>query len=149
MKIVIQRVTHAKVEVDGKTTGAIEKGALVFFGVTHSDTLAEVKWLANKLVNLRMFADDEGKMNKSLQESKGEVLIVSQFTLYGNCSEGRRPSFTEAAEPHRAQELYELFIDEVQNMGVKVETGLFGAHMEVALLNDGPVTFVLEREQSQ
>ena len=148
MKILIQRVSSAKVEVEGKIVGAIESGVLVFLGVTHSDTQLQVKWLANKLINLRIFEDEQGKINKSLLECKGKALIVSQFTLYANCSDGRRPSFTQAAQPELAKQLYESFIEEVCKGGVLVETGVFGAHMKVSLLNDGPVTIMLEQNGS-
>ncbi|MBS0604995.1 MAG: D-tyrosyl-tRNA(Tyr) deacylase [Verrucomicrobia bacterium] len=144
MRIVIQRVESAKVEVDGKTVGSIGKGALVLFGVHKDDAAAQTLWLANKLVNLRMFADAQDKMNLSLLDIKGEVLIVSQFTLYGNCSEGRRPEFTASAPPALANSLYEKFILEVRQQNLNVETGVFGARMKVSLVNDGPVTFILD-----
>jgi D-tyrosyl-tRNA(Tyr) deacylase len=144
MKILIQRVLHASVQVCEETVGAIGAGALVFVGVTHGDTSKQVNWLVNKLVNLRIFEDSEGKMNKSLLDQKGEALIISQFTLYGDCSSGRRPSFSSAANPDLAQQLYEQFIAEVKAAGVIVQTGLFGAEMKVSLLNDGPVTFMIE-----
>lgn len=145
MKIIIQRVLKANVEVQGVSVGTIAHGALVFVGITHHDTITEVLWLANRLVNLRMFKDAQGKMNLSLLESQGEALIVSQFTLYGDCNAGRRPSFTQAAQPEIAKQLYEKFIEEVGRGGVKVQCGVFGAEMKVSLLNDGPVTFILER----
>ena len=144
MRIVIQRVESAKVEVDGKTVGSIGKGALVLFGVHKDDAPAQTLWLANKLVNLRMFADALDKMNLSLLDIKGEVLIVSQFTLYGNCSEGRRPEFTASAPPALANSLYEKFILEVRQQNLNVQTGVFGARMKVSLVNDGPVTFILD-----
>lgn len=145
MKILIQRVAHAKVDVDGKTVGMIGEGLLVFVGITHSDTKAQAAWLANKLINLRIFEDAQGKINQSLIDRKGAALIISQFTLYADCSEGRRPSFTQAAPPEIAKPLYEQFVKEVQQGGVAVETGVFGAEMKVSLLNDGPVTLLLER----
>ncbi len=145
MKILIQRVAHASVEVEGKIVGSIGFGALVFLGVTHSDTKLQVSWLANKFVNLRMFEDDQGKINKSILECNGEALIISQFTLYGDCTEGRRPSFTKAAKPELAKELYDSFVEEVRKAGIAVETGIFGAEMKVSLLNHGPVTLMLER----
>lgn len=144
MRIVIQRVLEARVEVDGKTVGAIGKGTLVLFGAHKDDTPPQTEWLASKLVNLRMFADVAGKMNLSLLDIQGEALIVSQFTLYGNCSEGRRPEFTATASPQIANELYEKFIGEVRGRKIKVETGIFGAYMKVSLVNDGPVTFILD-----
>lgn len=145
MKLLIQRVAHAKVDIDGKTVGIIGAGALVFVGITHNDTPAQATWLANKLVHLRIFADEHGKMNQSLIEKKYPALIISQFTLYADCNEGRRPSFTHAAPPEIAKPLYEHFIKEVQHGGIIVETGVFGAEMKVSLVNDGPFTLVLER----
>lgn len=145
MKILIQRVTHASVEVEGKTVGAIGLGVLVFVGVTHGDTKTQVSWLASKLVNLRIFEDEQGKMNRSLLECKGKALIVPQFTLYGDCSDGRRPSFTKAAEPQLAKDLYENFVEEVRSEGIQVETGIFAAEMKVSLLNHGPITLMIER----
>ena len=145
MKILIQRVSHAHVEVEGSIVGAIGPGALVFIGVTHGDTITQAAWLANKLIHLRMFEDAHGKINQSLLEHKGKVLFVSQFTLYADCSEGRRPSFTKAAQPQLAKQLYEQFVEEVRKGGILVETGVFGAEMKVSLLNDGPVTLILER----
>lgn len=145
MKIVVQRVSLASVEVEGKIVGAISEGVLVFVGITHSDTAAQATWLANKLVGLRIFEDAHGKLNQSLLERKGSALIVSQFTLYADCSEGRRPSFTQAAPPDISKPLYEQFVEEVRKTGIPVETGVFGAEMKVSLVNDGPVTLILER----
>lgn len=144
MRIVIQRVSEAKVEVDGQTMGSISRGALVLFGVHKNDIPEQTLWLSNKLVNLRIFADELDKMNLSLLDIKGEVLIVSQFTLYGNCTEGRRPAFTDSAPPDMANTLYEKFIDETRQNNLKVNTGVFGARMKVSLVNDGPVTFILD-----
>lgn len=149
MKIVIQRVSHAQVEVEGKIVGSIGPGVLVFIGVTHDDTAVQAAWLANKLINLRMFEDAHGKINQSLLECKGEALVVSQFTLYADFSGGRRPSFTQAAQPELAKNLCEKFVEEMHNGGVKVQKGIFGAEMKVSLLNDGPVTFILERLPGQ
>ncbi len=148
MKILVQRVAHANVVANGQTTGSIGPGVLVFVGITHKDTVEEGKWLAGKLINLRIFEDNEGKLNESLLDKKGGALIVSQFTLYGDCANGRRPSFTEAARPEVAKELYEAFIEEVKKGGVPVQTGVFGAEMKVSLLNDGPVTLLIQREAS-
>ena len=145
MKLLIQRALRAHVDIAGQTVGAINQGLLVFIGITHSDTTAKATWLANKLINLRIFEDDQGKMNRSLLEVHGKALIVSQFTLYGNCSEGRRPEFTEAAPPTISIPLYEYFLAEVRKGGVGVETGVFGAKMAVSLVNDGPVTLILEK----
>ncbi len=144
MRIVIQRVAQAKVDVEGKTVGEIRKGALVLFGAHKEDQPSQTLWLAGKLVNLRIFADAQDKMNLSLLDIQGEVLIVSQFTLYGNCLEGRRPEFTAAAPPAFATTLYEKFIAEVKSHKLKVETGIFGARMEVSLLNDGPITLIVD-----
>jgi D-tyrosyl-tRNA(Tyr) deacylase len=144
MKIVIQRVTQASVEVESKVVGTIGPGVLVFLGVTHGDSVDQCIWLANKLINLRIFEDEQGKMNRSLFETKGGVLIISQFTLYGDCSTGRRPSFTEAAAPELAKQLYKKFVEEVRKSGLSVQTGIFAAEMKVALVNDGPVTLILE-----
>ncbi len=144
MKVVIQRVREAKVEVDNKIVGSIGKGFLVLVGITHTDTEKEADYLANKLCKMRIFEDENGKMNLSLKDVGGELLIVSQFTLYADCAKGNRPSFIEAARPEQATPLYEYFCKKCEEQGIKVEKGVFGAHMEVSLLNDGPVTIVLE-----
>lgn len=145
MKIVIQRVKNAQVEVEGKTVGKIEKGFLVLLGVTHNDTKEQVDYLVKKLCKLRVFTDDNGKMNLSLKDVNGELLIVSQFTLYADCTGGNRPSFIEAAKPEQANELYEYFCSECEKSDVKVKKGIFGADMKVSLVNDGPVTIILEK----
>ncbi len=146
MKIVIQRVKNAKVDVDGKTVGKIEKGFLVLLGVTHNDTKEQADYLVKKLCKLRVFRDENDKMNLSLKDVGGKLLIVSQFTLYANCSEGNRPSFIEAAKPEQAEELYEYFCKECnEKYGIEVEKGIFGADMKVSLLNDGPVTIIIEK----
>ena len=144
MKLVIQRVSKAKVEVDNKIGGSIGQGFLVVVGITHTDTEKEADYLANKLCKMRIFEDENGKMNLSLKDVGGELLIVSQFTLYADCAKGNRPSFIEAARPEQATPLYEYFCKKCEEQGIKVEKGVFGAHMEVSLLNDGPVTIVLE-----
>lgn len=144
MRLLIQRVQKAQVDVDQKTVGSIGSGALVFLGVTHTDTPAQSTYLASKLLNLRFFHDANEKMNLSLLDTKGEILIVSQFTLYADCSEGRRPSFTPAARPPLAEPLYQHFIEEVKKSHLKVETGIFGAYMQVSLVNDGPITFIID-----
>jgi D-tyrosyl-tRNA(Tyr) deacylase len=144
MKLLIQRVEKASVEVDSSIVSAIDIGLVVFIGVTHNDTYENCIWLAKKLVNLRIF-ENEGKFNCSLLDIKGEALIVSQFTLYGDCNTGRRPSFTQAASPDFANKLYELFIKEVKATSISVKTGIFAAKMKVNLINDGPVTLMLER----
>ena len=145
MKLVIQRVKNAKVEVDNKVVGSIEKGFLVLLGVTHNDTKEIADYLVKKLVNLRVFEDENGKMNLGLNDINGELLIVSQFTLYADCTSGNRPSFTNAAKPDFAKEIYEYFCDKCKENNIKVERGIFGADMKVSLLNDGPVTIVLEK----
>ena len=146
MKLVIQRVSQAQVTVDDATVGAIHSGALVFIGITHTDTQHVAAQLAHKLVHLRFFEDAEGKMNRSLIDTHREMLIVSQFTLYADCVKGRRPSFTEAAAPDIAEKIYDFFSHEVQKFGIRVQTGVFGAKMNVSLVNDGPVTLLLEHE---
>lgn len=145
MKLVIQRVRNAKVDVDGKTVGSIEKGFLVLLGVTHNDTKEIADYLVKKLCNLRVFEDENGKMNLALKDVQGELLIVSQFTLYADCSEGNRPSFTNAAKPEFANELYEYFCNKCEQNNIRVQKGIFGADMKVSLLNDGPVTIILEK----
>ena len=145
MKLVVQRVKNAKVDVDGKTVGKIEKGFLVLLGVTHTDTKEIADYLVKKLCNLRVFEDENGKMNLSLKDVEGKLLIVSQFTLYADCSGGNRPSFVNAAKPEFANELYEYFCDKCKENGIEVEKGIFGADMKVSLLNDGPVTIILEK----
>ena len=144
MKLVIQRVKDAKVEVEGKVTGKIEQGFLVLLGVTHDDTKEKADYLAKKLCNLRVFEDENGKMNLDIKKINGKLLIVSQFTLYANCKDGNRPSFIEAAKPEIANELYEYFCKKCQEKEIEVQTGIFGADMQVSLTNDGPVTIILE-----
>ena len=146
MKLIVQRVKNASVEVEEKKVGSIEKGYLVLLGVTHTDTKETVDYLVKKLCNLRVFEDENGKMNLNIKQVGGSLLIVSQFTLYGDCSEGNRPSFINAAKPEMANELYEYFCDKCLENNIKVERGIFGADMKVSLLNDGPVTIILERE---
>jgi D-tyrosyl-tRNA(Tyr) deacylase len=145
MKIVLQRVRCACVNVDGKCVGEIGKGLLLLLGVHTSDTTSEADFLVDKCVDLRIFSDSENKMNLSLTDVKGEVLVVSQFTLYGNCSKGRRPSFIEAAPPQKGNELYSYFVEKMKTRCRHVATGIFGAMMDVELVNDGPVTLVLEK----
>lgn len=146
MKIVVQRVKNAKVDVDGKTVGKIDKGFLVLLGVTNTDTKEQAEYLAKKLCKLRVFTDENDKMNLDIKQVGGKLLIVSQFTLYANCRDGNRPSFIEAAKPEQAEELYEYFCNECKDKyGLEVEKGIFGAHMEVSLLNDGPVTIIIEK----
>jgi D-aminoacyl-tRNA deacylase len=144
MRVVVQRSKEASVTVEGKVTGQISKGLVLLVGVTHDDTLKDAEFLAEKIANLRIFEDGNEKMNFSLLDVGGEILSVSQFTLYGDCRKGRRPNFMEAARPEQAIEIYELFNQSLRNKGVTVETGVFGAMMDVALINDGPVTLILE-----
>lgn len=144
MRVVIQRVKNAQVEVNGKITGSINLGLLVFLGIGRGDTDADARFIAEKLVDLRLFADAHGKMNLSLKEVAGEILLISQFTLYGDCRKGRRPGFDQAAEPAPAQGLYEHTIQLIRQQGISCQTGVFAAHMNVASLNDGPVTFILD-----
>ena len=145
MKLVIQRVKNAKVEVDKKVVGKIEKGFLVLVGITHDDTEKEADYLARKLCNMRIFEDENEKMNLALKDVDGQLLIISQFTLYANCESGNRPSFTEAAKPEMAEKLYNYFCKKCEEYNIHVEKGIFGADMKVSLLNDGPVTIVIEK----
>lgn len=147
MRFLIQRVSHAGVSVDGQVIGRIDKGFLVLIGVGQKDTKAEADRLVKKMTGLRIFEDQEGKTNLSLADVGGELLLVSQFTLYANCKKGNRPSFTDAAEPRLAQELYEYIIAECRKKEATVETGSFGAEMQVELCNDGPFTVILDTDQ--
>lgn len=144
MKIVAQRVKEASVEVEGRIVGRIGKGILVLLGIHKEDNADKISWFVNKLVNLRLFSDADDKMNLSVKDVNGGLLIVSQFTLYGNCNNGRRPDFFESANADKAKPLYEKFIMELKKEMANVETGEFGAYMNIHLINDGPVTFVLE-----
>ncbi len=148
MRIVLQRVTQASVDVGGETVGEIGPGLLVLLGVARDDAAEAADYLADKIVNLRIFSDEYGKMNRSLIDTGGKMLVVSQFTLYGDVRRGRRLSYTEAAEPDKANALYEYFIARVRALGVAVETGVFQAMMAVSLVNDGPVTILLDSEKS-
>ena len=145
MRLILQRVSRAAVRIDQQVLGEVGRGYCILVGLTHSDTPAEVQWMAEKVVGLRLFADAEGKMNLGLGEIRGAVLVISQFTLYGNAEKGRRPSFIDAARPEVAEPLYEEFVARLRALGVTVATGRFGAMMEVEIHNDGPVTLVLER----
>jgi D-tyrosyl-tRNA(Tyr) deacylase len=144
MRAVIQRVTHAQVSVDGKVTGKISRGLLVFVGVARADTQADADYLAGKIAGLRIFDDSDGKMNLSLTDIGGAVLVVSQFTLFGDVRRGKRPSFDGAAPPQRARELYEYFIERIRSVGLPCETGRFQENMRIDLTNDGPVTIQLD-----
>jgi D-tyrosyl-tRNA(Tyr) deacylase len=144
MRVVVQRVSQASVSVAHSIVGQIEGGMLVFVGIGPDDTTKEIAQMVDKLVGLRIFSDDQGKMNRSLLDNKGEMLVVSQFTLWGNCRKGRRPSFVDAAPPEIAEPLYEQFLIEAAKHGIRVASGLFGADMQVTIVNDGPVTLVLE-----
>jgi len=144
MKAVIQRVTRASVEVDGQVVGRVDAGMLVLLGVAKGDGESDGRYLVEKIRTLRIFADEQGKMNRSLTDIGGSVLLVSQFTLLGRTTNGRRPSFDEAAPPEEAKRLYETVVTELRAQKIPVETGVFAAHMQVELLNDGPVTFVLD-----
>ena len=145
MRLVVQRVKNASVEVDKKTVGKIDKGYLVLLGVTHTDTKEIADYLVKKLCNVRIFEDENGKMNLNIKQVDGSMLIVSQFTLYGDCTDGNRPSFTNAAKPDFANDLYEYFCDKCSENNIHIEKGVFGADMKVSLLNDGPVTIILEK----
>ncbi len=146
MRVLVQRVTWSRVSVGGHPVAEIGPGLLLLVGVTHTDTEQEAQWLARKVAHLRIFEDEQGKMNRSLLDVKGEALVVSQFTLYGDASKGRRPSFIKAARPEHAEPLVARFAQWLQAEGVPVQTGHFGAYMQVELCNDGPVTIWLERE---
>lgn len=144
MKLVVQRVSEARVDVDGAAVGAIRTGLLVLLGISRSDTTKDADSLLEKILYLRIFPDDAGKMNRNVQEAGGSLLIVSQFTLYGDCRKGRRPSFDLAAPPDQAQALYDYFVEAARRGPVPVATGEYRAHMQVSLVNDGPVTLILE-----
>lgn len=144
MRVVVQRVSHASVTIDGEVVGQIGRGLLVLVGINKTDGEAEITFLADKLVNLRIFPDDDDKMNRSLMDIQGELLVVSQFTLYGDCRKGRRPSFIDAAGPDHAIPVYERFVARLRESGLNVETGRFGANMQVDLQNDGPVTLIID-----
>ena len=147
MRAVLTRVKHASVTIDGKVHGQIGEGFLILLGITHEDTEAQAVKLADKLTSLRIFEDENGKMNRGLDEVKGELLVVSQFTLYGNCKKGRRPEFLAAARPEVAIPLYEKFVQLCRDKGFHTETGEFGAYMQVDSLNDGPLTLVVDTDQ--
>lgn len=147
MRAVVQRVTYADVKIDGKIAGQIDNGLMVLLGVGDGDTEADMKYIADKVIKLRIFADENDRMNRSLEDVGGSVLVISQFTLYGDCSHGRRPFFGAAMEPDGANKMYEKFVEYVRSQGVHTETGEFGADMKVTLTNDGPVTIILESKR--
>ncbi|MBU1397481.1 MAG: D-tyrosyl-tRNA(Tyr) deacylase [Proteobacteria bacterium] len=144
MRAVVQRVKESSVSVDGKIIGKIGAGLLVLIGIAKKDTISDIDFIADKILNLRIFEDENKKMNMSVLDIGGEILVVSQFTLLGDCRKGRRPSFIDAAEPEKANELYEKFVEKIRGRGVKVKTGIFRAMMDVSLVNDGPVTLIVE-----
>ena len=144
MRVVVQRARQAKVTVDGKVTGAIEHGLMLLVGITHEDTVKDLEYCAKKVANLRIFEDEQGKMNLSIDQVGGEILSISQFTLHADTRKGNRPSFIQAAKPEKANALYEELNNSLRNEGINVETGVFGAEMEVSLVNDGPVTILLD-----
>ena len=147
MRSVVQRVKGASVSVNGENVGKISAGLLILLAVGLEDGEDDLTWMVDKLVGLRIFEDEEGKMNRSVQDVGGEILMVSQFTLYGDCRSGKRPSFTTAAPPERAKALYERTVEKIRSHGLKVETGIFQAQMDVELINDGPVTLLLDSEK--
>lgn len=144
MRVVVQRVTNADVKIDGRVNGKIDDGLLVLLGVGNGDTEEDMKYIADKIIKLRIFSDENDKMNLSLEDVGGSMLVISQFTLYGDCSHGRRPYFGNAMEPVTANEMYEKFVAYIKEQGIHTETGEFGADMKVSLTNDGPVTIILE-----
>ena len=148
MRIVIQRVSEAEVKIDGKTTGKAGKGLLLLVGFAIDDSITDIEYLVEKVLNLRIFEDEKGKMNLSVLDINGDILSVSQFTLYGDIRKGRRPSFTQAAEPEKANSFYEKFNEELKESGLNIETGVFGGDMKVSLLNDGPVTILLDSKKT-
>lgn len=147
MKVVVQRAKRAKVIVENEVVGSIDHGLMLLVGVTHDDTVEDAAYLADKIANLRIFEDENDKMNLSLLDVKGEILSVSQFTLYGDCRKGRRPNFMNAAKPEHATVIYDSFNKELREKGITVETGTFGAMMEVDFVNDGPVTLIVESKE--
>lgn len=146
MRVILQRVTSSQVLVAGEVIGKIDRGVNLLVGIAETDTEVELDWMARKCLDLRVFPDGEqGRFDRSIQEINGEILVVSQFTLYGDCRKGRRPSFDQAAAPNRAEQMYERFVEKLRESGLKVETGKFGAMMQVSIENDGPVTLILEK----
>lgn len=148
MRAVVQRVTSSNVKVDGSIVGEIGKGILVLIGISKEDTMEDIIYTKDKIINLRIFDDSQGKMNLSLMDINGELLIVSQFTLYGDCRKGRRPNYMEALSGEEAKKLYEAFVEQCKKEGLNVKTGVFGADMEVNIVNDGPVTLLLDSKKN-
>lgn len=148
MRAILQRVLKSSVQVEGEIVGQIDKGFNILLGITHEDTEKEINWLVNKIVNLRIFSDVDGKMNLSLKDVNGEILLISQFTLYADSVKGRRPSFTNAANPKVAEKLYFKMIEKFRKEEIKIETGIFGADMKVEIINDGPVTIILDTDDA-
>ena len=148
MRVVVQKVKQSSVTVEQKTVGSISHGFLLLLGVTHEDTEKNADWLAEKVLKLRLFSSEgsDSFMEKNIQEVNGEILVISQFTLYGDCKKGTRPSFTTAARPEQAEPLYEYFVNKLKESGLKIETGVFAAHMDVELVNDGPITLVVDSD---
>jgi D-tyrosyl-tRNA(Tyr) deacylase len=144
VRVVLQRVSRASVTVRNTVTGKIGAGIVILLGIREEDTENDVRWMAEKCLNLRIFEDDTGKLNKSLLDIRGDILVISQFTLYGDCRKGRRPSFTEAASPDRAEMLYQSFVDRLRKLNLRVETGIFAAKMRVEIHNEGPVTMIID-----
>ena len=147
VRVVVQRSKAANVTIAGEQVGAIDKGLVLLVGITHDDTELELKWMADKLAGLRIFEDESGKMNLDIAETGGSILSVSQFTLFGDCRKGRRPSFMKAARPEHAEPMYHMFNDLLRAKGLRVETGQFGAEMDVSLVNDGPITIIVDTEE--
>lgn len=147
MRAVVQRVSRAEVRVDDKIVGRVDKGLLIYLGVGKEDSVVDIEYMAEKVTGLRIFEDENGKMNLSVKDIGGEILAISQFTLYGDVRKGKRPSFTDSAAPDKGEELYNQFINNIQNMGVGVDKGIFGAHMMIDYVNDGPVTILLDSKK--
>lgn len=147
MRAVVQRVKRCSVEVDGKIVGSIGKGLLVLLGIKNDDSKRDIEYIKDKILNLRIFEDDRSKMNLSLKDVSGQIMIVSQFTLYGDCRKGRRPSFIKAASPETAQGIYIDFVEEIKSTGIHVQQGVFQAHMDISIVNEGPVTIILDSEK--
>ena len=148
MRVVVQRVINSSVEVDNKIVGKSDKGLMLLVGFTEGDSSKEIDWMVDKVINLRIFQDENDKMNLSVKDVNGEILVISQFTLYGDCRKGRRPNFMNALGGNEAEILYNKFVEMLKETGIKIETGVFGAHMDVSIQNDGPVTILLESKKT-